>query len=366
MLSDSKLGFGLMRLPRKADGEIDTRQVCVMVDKFLSAGFTYFDTAYVYEGSEVAANECLVKRYPRASYTIADKLPAWELKSGEDMSRVFQESLSRLSTDYIDFYLLHAVSSRSLAVFDRYDAWGFVKKLKEEGRIRHTGFSFHDSPELLDKLLSAHKEVEFVQLQINYLDWERENVWSRAILETARKYGVPVVVMEPVKGGQLALLPPREGELYKKAYPEASQASLALRFASSQEGVMTVLSGMSDIEQMEDNLHTYTSFQPLSKEDNALIDSIVGGVASYDTIPCTACRYCVEGCPKKIKIPEIFRVSNRYTMYQDKEDALKRYQKHIGESSASSCVRCGKCEKVCPQHLEIRKLLQSIAQEFGC
>ncbi len=364
MLTNSKLGFGLMRLPRNDGNEINLPKVCEMVDEFIEKGFTYFDTAYVYEGSEEATRACLTSRHSRESYTIASKLPAWEIKCAEDMPRIFYESLARLGVEYIDFYLLHAIGENSLPVYDKYDAWGFLRKLKAEGKVKHIGFSFHSTPAMLEELLTAHPEVEFVQLQINYLDWEDAAVRSREILSVANAHGVPVIVMEPVKGGQLALLPPREAARYKEEYPSRSASSFALRFAASQPGVMTVLSGMSSAEQMKDNLSTFTNFSVFGEKDYALMDEIVSGIRSYPYIPCTNCRYCVEGCPKHIKIPDLFRIKNRYDRYGDKREALTHYKSQAEGAFASDCIRCGKCEKVCPQHIAVREQLKKIEKAF--
>jgi len=367
MLTNSRLGFGLMRLPRLKDGRIDVEQVKKMVDAYMAAGLNYFDTAYAYEGSEAATKAALVDRYPREDYTIADKLPAWEIKSEADRDKVFNESLSRLGVDYIDFYLIHAVGEDHLKIYDKFDCWGFVEGLKRAGKIKHWGFSFHDTPELLDKLLTLHPNADFVQLQINYLDWDSKSVYSREIYEVARKHNKPIIIMEPVKGGQLALLPEREKAAFDRVYPDMSPASLALRFAASLDGVMTVLSGVSDMAQMEDNIKTFTSFKKFGEKDGALVKEILEGFASYDTIPCTRCAYCVDGCPMGIKIPRLFAVKNRYTMYADKADAQKRYDRAIndGSAAASACVKCGQCEGVCPQHIGVIGELEKIAEIFG-
>jgi len=366
MFTKSKLGFGLMRLPRLSDGKIDLEQLKKMVDIYMAAGLNYFDTAYAYEGSEEATKEALVMRYQRDSYTIADKLPAWELKSSEDKNRVFEESLARLGVDYIDFYLIHAVGEDHLKIYDKFDCWNFARELKAEGKIKHWGFSFHDTPLLLDKLLTEHADADFVQLQINYLDWESKSVYSREVYEVARSHGKPIIIMEPVKGGQLAVLPEREKRAFDRVYPDQTPASLALRYAASLDGVMTVLSGMSDIAQIEDNVKTFTSFKKFDEKDRALVKEILDGFSSYDTIPCTRCAYCEKGCPMGIKIPRLFSVSNRFTMYGDKADAQSRYDRAVKDSSpASACAKCGQCENVCPQHIKIISELEKISEIFG-
>ena len=360
-----KLGFGLMRLPRVQGAEkdtIDIEETSRMVDAFLEAGLTYFDTAYVYGGSEEATGKALVARHPRDKYTIATKLNAGAAKDEADAKQQIYTSLERLGTDYIDYYLLHAIGAGNLPKYNEYGLWDYVKELKEKGIVRHYGFSFHDSPELLDQILTDHPDVEFVQLQINYADWEDKNVQSRACYEVCRKHGKSVVVMEPVKGGTLANLPEKIAAPMKAFNPEVSYASWAIRFVASQEGILTVLSGMSNLEQMEDNLSYMKDFKPLTEEEYAVIAQVQKNLASVDTIPCTSCRYCTPGCPMEINIPGIFGVMNNYLIYEQLDSAKKSYAWRTEKGGkASDCIQCGQCEEQCPQHIHIIEQLQKAA-----
>ena len=361
--SIKKLGFGLMRLPMKGE-EIDIEQVKKMADTFIAKGFTYFDTAYVYIGgkSEAALKEAVVDRYPRDSFQCASKLPLWDLKDKADMERVFQESLTRAGLEYYDFYLLHALNKDSAQKAEDLGAWEFMKSIKEQGRAKHIGFSFHDSAEVLDDILTKHPEAEFVQLQINYADWDSENVQSRLCYETARKHDKPVIIMEPVKGGSLATMTPEVQKLFKDANPNLSVPSWAVRFAASLEGLVTVLSGMSTEEQLNDNVSYMENFQPLSESEQGVIKQAVEILNSIPTIPCTACKYCVDGCPQKINIPGIFSVMNNLTLYNNKEGAKGSYQHTTAEGGkASDCIQCGSCQAHCPQHIEIIETLKKAA-----
>lgn len=362
-----KLGFGLMRLPVQENKKIDIPRLCDMVDAFMKQGFTYFDTAYVYhEGtSEAAAKAALVDRYPRDAFTLATKLPAWEIKCQEDVQRIFDEQLARTGAGYFDYYLLHAVQASNLSVYDQYDCWNWALKMKEQGLIRHFGFSFHDTPELLDRLLNEHPQVEFVQLQINYMDWEDSNVQSRKCYEAAVKHQVPVIVMEPVKGGTLASLPEKPSAILKGYAPDASLASWALRFCASLDNVMAVLSGMSDQAQMEDNLSTMSDFVPLSGEEYEAVKKTVEEILSVPTVPCTACRYCVDGCPQQIHIPDLFQCLNKVKLYGENQQASNGYKEHSEAGNpASECIHCGQCEEVCPQHLSVMEFLEEAAAVF--
>lgn len=361
-----KLGFGLMRLPRidKEKDIIDVEQTAEMANMFLDAGLKYFDSAYVYNGSEEAARKAITSRHPRDSYYITSKLNVNAAKSEEEAKNEVNVSLEREGVDYIDFYLLHALSDANYQKYAEWNLWEYVKELQEEGKIRHYGFSFHGSPEVLDQILTEHPDVDFVQLQINYADWNDPIVQSKGVYEVARKHNKPIVVMEPIKGGTLANPPKPVAELLKKANPEASLASWAIRFVASLPGIMVVLSGMSNVEQMTDNLSYMKDFKPLDEEEKKVIEEAMRIFASIDQIPCTACHYCTDGCPKKIQIPDIFKAMNRNLVYEDLDGAKKRYENAVQEphAKASACVKCGQCERQCPQHIHIREWLDKVAE----
>ena len=361
-----KLGFGLMRLPRKLVAT-DVEQVKVMTDRFLEAGFTYFDTAFLYPGSEAATKKALVDRYPRERYTLATKLNAAILAPTEKAAKnQFYTSLERTGAGYFDYYLLHSLMEHTHGRYEKYHIWDFVREQKEKGLIRHWGFSFHAGPELLDRLLTEHPDAEFVQLQLNYADWENPKIASRANYEVARKHGKSIVVMEPVKGGSLANPPEEVKKLFKAYHPDMSYASWAIRFAASLDGVLTVLSGMSNIAQMEDNISYMKDFRPLNGEEQEIIQQAQRIIGRSSTVPCTACRYCVEGCPKQIPIPEIFSAMNRQLGNGQAAEAKAAYAEAAKEGHrASDCVGCGKCETACPQHLPVREHLRQGAELFG-
>ena len=364
----SRLGFGMMRLPEK-DGAIDLARVSAMVDAFLAAGFNYFDTAYIYHGgrSETAIREALVRRHPRESFWLTDKLPAWVMKSADDRDRILGEQLERCGVDYFDIYLLHSLEEGgNYDTYVKYDCFEWLKRVKASGKARHIGFSFHGSPKLLDEVLTAHPEIEIVQIQLNYLDWEHPIVRSGECYEVLRRHGKPILVMEPVRGGLLADLPADAGAVLKALRPEASAASWALRFAASQPGVATVLSGMSTEAQVADNIATFTGFQPLSAGERAAVEKARDILLNANAVPCTACRYCCDGCPAGIVIPEVFRALNIERMYHDKGRAKNSYRAALdaGSAPASDCLRCGQCESVCPQHLGIIELLKEAAEKL--
>ena len=355
-----KIGFGLMRLPEN-DGVIDIEKVSKMADAYMDAGFNYFDTAYVYHGgnSEKAVKEAIVKRHPRESFTLATKLPAWFIHSEEDRDKVFNEQLERCGVDYFDYYLLHSIEDgNNYDTYVKYDCfnWGIGKK--REGKIIHFGFSYHGTPELLEKVLDKHPEIEFVQIQLNYADWKNPLVQSGALYDILRKRNIPMIIMEPVKGGTLAALMPELEQKLKAARPNSSIASWAMRFVGSLDGIITILSGMSNDEQMQDNLNTFTNFEPLSDSEKKLIEEVNTVMFTSPLIGCTACRYCCDGCPSEINIPEVFRILNTIRLY-GKEWRSSNFYRGLTEKSgkAKYCVGCGQCESVCPQHLKIIELL---------
>ncbi|MGI5931988.1 MAG: aldo/keto reductase [Eubacterium sp.] len=363
MEQTGKLGFGLMRLPRRGLF-IDVEQVKEMVDLFMEAGFSYFDTAYVYPGSEEAIRKALVERYPRESFQLATKLNAWMLVRNEKAAKQqFYTSLKRTKVGYFDYYLLHALMNINHKSYDRYHIWEYVRGLKEQGLIRHYGFSFHAGPDLLEQLLLEHPDVDFVQLQINYADWENPRIMGRANYEVAQKYGKPVIVMEPVKGGSLANPKRQVRELLTEANPDASFASWAIRYAASLEGVMTVLSGMSDTAQMKDNLSFMKEFRPLDVKEREVIRRAQEILGREVSIACTSCHYCTGGCPKQIMIPEIFHAMNQRLENGDSDAFRKEIAPIIqGGHGAELCIGCGQCEEACPQRLEVRDYLKQCVQ----
>ena len=371
---EKKFGFGLMRLPRLDPDQpaaVDVEQVKQMVDLFMSKGFTYFDTAWMYNGfaSECVAKEALVERYPRDSFTLATKLHNGFFNTLEERDDVFFKQLEKTGAGYFDYYLLHGIEKGSIEKYEKFDCFSWLLEKKAQGLVRHAGFSYHSTPELLEEILTKHPEMEFVQLQINYLDWESKWIQSRACYEVCVKHHKPVIVMEPVKGGTLADLPEEAEKLLKAKEPAMSIPSWAIRFAASLDNVMCVLSGMSSLEQMQDNLSYMEDFKPLTEEEKNLCFEAAKIINSQIAIPCTACSYCTEGCPMHICIPQYFSIYN-----EDMREHLdqkgwtinftnyERLSETFGK--ASDCIGCGQCEGVCPQHLTIIDYLKDVAAHY--
>ncbi len=365
-----KLGFGCMRLPLTDANDqtaIDIEQFKQMVDLFMEAGCTYFDTAYVYHNgaSETALREALVKRYPRESFTIATKCLAWALPSAEAAKACLDTSLERLGTDYVDYYLLHNVGGDRTKKFDDFGLWEWALEMKAAGKIRHVGFSMHDGAETLEALLQAHPEVDFVQLQVNYLDWESPIVQSRRNMEVARAHGKPVVVMEPCRGGRLADMPAAVAAPLLAARPDLSQASWAYRFCYNQPGVLTVLSGMSNPDQVRQNIEEWReNGGAFTEAEAAALDEARGVLASLPVVPCTNCRYCVKDCPQSVAIPEIMNLLNLELQTENRKFAKQQYSWQAAPGKASDCVQCGACEAMCPQSIDIIDQLEKAAEHF--
>lgn len=350
-------GFGMMRLPMIGD-DVDIPQTTAMVDAFLAAGFNYFDTAhpYIQGKSELAIRDCLTSRYPRDRYLLANKLSGGCFNTEEEIIPFFENQLQCCGVDYFDFYLLHAVSRQRDELYTKTSAYAIARQLKAQGRVRHLGFSFHDSADFLDRFLTDHPEMEFVQIQFNYADYEDPSVESRKCYEVCRKHGKPVLIMEPVKGGSLINLPSEA-----LALMQASPASYAIRYAAGFEGVVMVLSGMSDMAQMEDNLSFMADFLPLTPQEHHIVDQARTLYQAQHRIPCTNCRYCVDFCPAGIPIPTIFALLNQKRAGEGQPD-----QEYAAlPVHADACLVCGKCEAECPQHLRIRRLLKEVAKTFA-
>jgi len=360
-----KLGFGCMRLPMK-DGQVDNDLVCQMVDTFMANGFTYFDTAHGYLGgkSEIALRDCLSSRYPRESYILTNKLSTHHFNSTEEIRPLFQLELDACGVEYFDYYLMHAQDKNIFAKYKQLHAYETALEFLAEGRIKHFGISFHDQADVLEQILTEYPQVEVVQIQLNYVDFDDPSVQARKCLEICRKYGKPAIIMEPVKGGSLVNLP----EDAQKVFDElggGSNASYAIRFAASQEGVMMVLSGMGDMDMMNDNISYMKDFQPLNEVEQAAVAKVCDIFRSLGAVPCTACRYCTEVCPQRIPIPDLFACLNAKKIFNNWNTGYYYSNIHTKNGGkASSCIECGQCEGICPQHLEIRKLLKDVAAEF--
>lgn len=362
---DRKFGFGFMRLPMDGD-QVDIPQTTQMVDEYLNAGFTYFDTAHGYlQGkSELALKSCLTSRYPRDRYVLTDKLTNFFFKSEADIRPFFQSQLEACGVDYFDFYLMHAQNEEKFAYFKTHRAYETAFALKAEGKIRHVGISFHDRAEVLERILTEYPQIEVVQIQFNYVDYDDPVVQSRLCYEVCRKHNKPVIVMEPVKGGNLVNLPQQARDVLD-ALHGGSPASYAIRFAAGFPGIVMVLSGMSDLAQLRENVSLMQNFKPLNEQELAAIAQVQQIFRSMHLIPCTACRYCVDGCPKHIAIPDLFSLMNTWKLHHN-HNAIYYYDSVYTApgSRASDCVRCGKCEAACPQHLPIRELLEQVAAEL--
>lgn len=364
------LGFGLMRLPllNKEDPKsVDMEQFKEMVDAFLAEGFTYFDTAYMYHAyqSEHCVREALVKRHPRESFLLASKLPSMFLKEEGDQERIFAEQLEKCGVEYFDYYLIHCLDTENYEKATKFDSFGFVSNLKKEGKVRKMGFSFHDTAEVLDQILNDHPEVDFVQIQLNYMDWESDAVQSRKCHEVCLKHKKQIIVMEPVKGGMLANVPARVQSLFGTHHADWSAASWAIRFAASCENVFMVLSGMSNMDQLRDNMSYMKEFEPMASADTELLWEAVKIINEDIAVACTACRYCVEGCPKQIEIPKYFALYNALQSASD-PGALKKEYVELTKlyGKASDCISCRKCMKACPQHIRIVAALKNVAKAF--
>ena len=359
----NKLGFGFLRLPEKEGPEVDYDLVCKMVDRYMSFGHNYFDTAYTYlDGrSEKGLRECLVKRYPRDSFRIADKLPGYMCKSYDDCRKFFNEQLERCGVDYFDVYMLHWLNGRHYEIAEKCDEFKFLEEIKKEGLAKKIGFSYHDSAELLDKILTAHPTVDYVQIQMNYLDWESEGVQSRRCYDVCVKHNKKIVVMEPVKGGTLSKLPQEAESILRSIHPDWSMPAWALRFVASHDQVEIVLSGMNSMDQMEDNL---AENDALTEDEYAALEKAVSIINSKTAVPCTGCRYCVSHCPMEILIPDYFKMYNEICRYPDEGWKIKPSYEQLskGHGMASECIECGSCQEHCPQHIHIPEIMKEIGR----
>jgi len=387
-----KLGFGLMRLPEKMEegkSKIDMGEVVQMIDRFIAEGFTYFDTAYMYHGgeSEIAFREAVAKRYSRDRFTITDKLPIFDIHKKQECEEIFEDQLGKCGVDYFDYYLLHCIDKVNYKKAMEWDCFSLMERKKREGKAKKIGFSYHGDALLLEKILAAHPEVEVVQIQLNYYDWDNPVVQSRRCYEVCEKYNKEVIVMEPVKGGTLVGIPQSAKNLFKQYDEKASIASWAIRFAASQKNVIMVLSGMSDMAQVEDNCSYMKEFQPLSKTERTVIQEVVNEMYSLKTIPCTGCKYCLSSCKKNIPIPLYIALYNQNKLFGSSKHSWSfnpildllvesicgndnekwyNYANYEKERfpTANDCVGCKCCEAKCPQHIEISKAMKLIQAEL--
>lgn len=360
----NKLGFGFLRLPQK-NGDYDWAAINDMVDCFLSAGRRYFDTCYTYLGgsSERGIQTCLTSRYPREAYELCDKLPGYQCRTYDDCRRYFREQQNRCGVTWFDVYMLHWLNGENYETAERLDEFRFLRELKEQGLAGRIGFSYHDSPNLLDRILTAHPETDVVLLQLNYLDWESAGIASRQCYETCLRHGKSVIAMEPVKGGTLAKLPKAAESLLRAAHPDWSSADWALRFVQSLPGVETVLSGMNTLAQVQANVK---EFAPLTQEEQALLQKVREIIEKNTAIGCTGCRYCEPHCPMRIAIPDYFRMYNEYRRFPEEDwkivPAYRQLSLHRGK--ASECIGCCRCENHCPQHIAVSRHMQAVAAAF--
>lgn len=364
-----KLGFGLMRLPTLNGKweDIDLTASREMIDKYMQEGFTYFDTAYVYHGgnSEKAFGELVASRYPRESFVVTSKMPVGRMKETDTYESIFNEQLSRCQIEYFDYYFLHAIGKSLYERIEKEDGFGFLRRMKKEGKIKHIGFSFHDDAASLDKILTDHPETELVQLQINYIDWEDEGIQSRKCYEVCLKHGVDIAIMEPLKGGALVNLPQTAKDVFLEQKADMSIASWGIRYAASLKNVKIVLSGMSNMDQLCDNMSYMKEFEPLSESEHKAVEKAAEIIKSSIAVPCTACKYCIEDCPQNIAIPEYFAVYNnqhKFGLIPGLQFTFKNIATNRGKPS--DCIACGNCEKACPQHIDIIENLKAVAKTF--
>ena len=366
------LGFGMMRLPMDGD-KIDNAKVCEMVDRFIDEGFNYFDTAHGYHNglSEIAVRECLTSRHDRSEYILTNKLTDEYFKSEEEIRPLFESQLEACGVDYFDFYLMHAMGADNVGHYRKCRAYETLLELKKEGKIRHAGLSFHDKPEVLDSILTEFPEVDIVQIQFNYLDYEDVALEGRRVYEVCRKHNKPILVMEPVRGGSLVNLPEGAAKILDGMREETgsncSNAGYALRFAAGFDGIEVVLSGMSTPDQVADNTAVMKDFAPLSEDEKQTLLRAADAFRAIGAVPCTKCRYCIEEnhCPMDITIPAMFTVYNNMIMFNASYPWINYNTVTAdGHGKASDCIECGMCESVCPQHLEIRELLKKVAAKF--
>ena len=365
MAKKPNLGYGNMRMPRLADGSVNMELVLKMVDAYMSHGFNYFDTAYTYTDAEEVLRKAVVERYPRDSFMITTKLNLYECKCAEDMEKQFRTSMARLGLDYIDTYFIHGLGPKAYDKCAEYKAFDFLRSLKARGLAKHIGFSFHGSAEELDELLTANPDMELVQLQLNYLDWEDPKVQSRLCYETARRHNIPISVMEPCKGGWLTSRDSEAGKILLAANPDVHPASWAFRFVAGLEGIYVILSGMGNVEQVEDNVHTFENFTPLTEEERAVTLQVVDKIHAIPVVPCTECRYCTKGCPKGLPIPFFMQSYNSLLLYHEIASSKNIYEMLTSDQTrASECIGCRSCEQRCPQGIEITKYIEVLKEKY--